>query len=159
MNEHGLYLFYGDKLFFGLLWGVLGAVLILADNGVANVVFAMVLAFIVQMRIDHLNHAIAAVIVILAFAIAASVHTPTFVVFFTSFVIFGGLRAYIGDVRGRYDLLYRFSEPGWAHYYIVPFAWSLYSGAWILFGFTATYRTAYNAAKYGLYLKGYYSKL
>lgn len=159
LNEHGLRWFYGDALAFGALWGISGSLLVLSDVGVANVVLAMVLAFIIEMRIDYFNHALGTVLIIIAFIAASAFDAKTFFVFFASFVFFGVLRAYIGDVRKKKDLLFKLSEPGWAHYYIVPFLWGIYSGTWLIFLAFATYRTCYNIAKYGLYWKGVYSEL
>lgn len=163
-NEHGLKLFYGDSYFFGALWGVIGALIVMGDSvfaggAIANAVLAMILAFIIQLRIDYLNHAIGAVLIIVAFLLTSVFIPNVFFFFFVSFVVFGSLRAYIGDVRGKRDFLFRLSEPGWLHYYIVPFTWSAFTGAWTLCVFFAIYRSCYNIAKYGLYRIGMYSKL
>ena len=162
VNEHGLRLFWGDSYFFGVAWGVLGALVILGDptNGIiSNAVLAMVLAFIIQLRIDYVNHAIGTVMIIVTFLATSSFAPQTFFIFFASFVFFGALRAYLGDVRGKKDMWFRLSEPGWVHYFVVPFVWSLVTGIWSLFVFFAVYRGCYNIAKYGLYRMGVYSKL
>lgn len=158
-NEHGLRLFPGDALLFGALWGMLGSLLVMADPAIANVILAMVLAFIIQMRIDYFNHTVGTVMIIIAFLLVSSIEPKIFFIFFASFVFFGLLRAYIGEVRGKRDIIYWLSEPGWAHYYIVPLVWSLWSGMWLVFWYLAVYRTSYNVTKYGLYLKGAYTKL
>ncbi len=164
VNEHGLRLFVFDSYIFGAMWGVFGSLLILSDLGsaggaVANAVLAMILAFIIQLRIDYLNHAIGTVMVIITFLGTSALIPNIFFVFFTSFVFFGVIRAYLGDIRAKKDIWYRLSEPGWAHYYIVPFIWSAVTGIWLVFIVFAIYRSCYNIAKYGLYQIGVYSKL
>lgn len=101
LNEHGLRWFRYDAVVFGLLWGLLGALLVLADDGLANAILAMTLAFIVQLRIDYLNHALGAAMIIIAFLFTDGFYPLMFFVFFASFVVFGSLRAYIGDVRKK----------------------------------------------------------
>ncbi|MEK7576779.1 MAG: hypothetical protein AAB482_03750 [Patescibacteria group bacterium] len=164
VNEHGLRLFIFDSYIFGVAWGMLGSLVIVSDVGtsggaVSNAILAMILAFIVQLRIDYLNHAIGTVMIIITFLATSALAPKIFFVFFTSFVFFGALRAYLGDVRKQKDIWYRLSEPGWAHYYIVPFLWSVATGDWLVFVVFAIYRSCYNIAKYGLYRVGAYSRL
>ncbi len=55
-DEHGLKWFKGSTILFGFLWGGFGALLVLSNNTIANIMLAMSLAFLVRNRLDYLNH-------------------------------------------------------------------------------------------------------
>lgn len=52
-DEHGMHWFKGDKIISGLLWGILGAFLIISRVDIANLILAMILVFIVRMRVER----------------------------------------------------------------------------------------------------------
>src|SRR3989344_9269554 len=66
-DEHEMRWFKGDALLFGLLWGFFGILLVLSRIDIANVTLAMILAFLVRMRLDYRNHVIASTMIIIAF--------------------------------------------------------------------------------------------
>ena len=80
-NEHGLKWFKGSKILFGLLWGAFGALLILSNNTIANIMLAMNLAFIIRNRLDYINHQIAASIIIISFLFSSIFNPTLFLVF------------------------------------------------------------------------------
>lgn len=147
LDEHGLKLFRGADILFGILWGVLGSVLILADQTLANVLLAQMIAYIVRQRLDYLNHALGATIMIIAFLATQEFEPFIFGIFAITFLLFGALRDYVGNVRGKRDLLYQINEPAW--YYVIPPAiYSAVTGDWLIFGLLAAYRLSYNLVKY-----------
>jgi hypothetical protein len=157
-DEHGMHWFAGDKIVFGFLWGIFGALLVLSRVDIANFILAMVLAFIVRMRIDYRNHAIATAIIILAFVWKSQFDAIVFFVFFASFVIFGMLRDYLGDARQRHDWLYFINEPAW-YYVIPPLVYAVFTGDWLLFWISTTSIVLYDLIKYGFFYSGRYAKL
>ena len=67
LDEHGLKLFKGSALLFGILWGGFGAMMILGNNILANFFLALLIHWILRYRIDHLNHGVAASIMLIVF--------------------------------------------------------------------------------------------
>ncbi len=158
LDEHGLKLFPGAQMLFGILWGFFGSLLVLGPSDIANVTLAMVLAFIVRMRIDYRNHAIAAVMIVIAFVWKAAFEPGLFAIFFIVFTVFGGLRDYLGDVRKKKDWLYKINEPMW-YYFVPPAVYGTVSGNWGVFFVFTIYGVAYDLVKYGLFYARAYQKL
>lgn len=157
-DEHEMRLFKGDAITFGFLWGFFGILLILSRPDIANVTLAMILAFIVRMRIDYRNHAIATAMIIIAFMLKSTFDVTLFSIFFTTFVIFGGLRDYLGDVRQKKDWIYKINEPAW-YYVIPPVVYGAYTNNWVIFLVFTTYILGYDFTKYYLFYKKNYIKL
>lgn len=158
-DEHGMKSWFkGDHIVFGVLWGFFGILLVLSRPDIASVVLAMILAFLVRMRIDYRNHAIATVMIIVAF-IYKSIFNPTlFFLFFIIFTIFGGLRDYLGDVRKKKDWFYKINEPAW--YYVIPtFIYGIVSGNWAVFYTFTVYIIFYDLVKYVFYYQKKYDQL
>lgn len=158
LDEHGMVWFLGSKILYGVLWGVFGALLILTDAYVGNAILAMVLAFLIRLRLDYRNHAIAGAIIILTF-IAQSVFIPVeFLIFFLTFLIFGMWKDYLGDVRKKRDLLFKINEIA-PYNFIVAFAYSFVTGIWIVFVAIFFSTISYDLIKYGFHKLGYYKNL
>lgn len=67
LDEHGLKLFKGADILYGVLWGVFGSLLILSNNYLAIFMVVMLINFTLRYRLDYLNHGIAASIMWLVF--------------------------------------------------------------------------------------------
>ena len=91
-DEHGLKLFKGANITFGVLWGFFLALLAINQNVVvSSLAIAMLMSYILRYRIDYLNHGIAAIIVLFAFfAKGAIIDWGALLFFFTVFGL-GGL--------------------------------------------------------------------
>ena len=145
-DEHGMHWFKFDALLFGFLWGVFGSLLVLSGDNVANVVLAMNLAYMIRMRLDYRNHAIAAVMIIITFILKSSFNMVLFLIFFTVFLIFGSLRDYFCDIRKKNSLLFKINEL--ALYYFIPTAvYGLFTKDWMIFFVFSIYRLFYNLVK------------
>ena len=89
LNEHGLRWFKGSAIIFGFLWGIFGAVLVLSNNVIANIILAMNIAFIIRNRLDYINHQVAVSIIVIT-SLFTSIFLPIlFIVFYFIFLIFG----------------------------------------------------------------------
>lgn len=148
LNEHGLKLFKFSNVLFGVIWGLFGALLVLSNPIIANIVLAMSMAFLIRRRIDYLNHAIAVTIIFVTFLFYSSIAIPLFLVFYFIFLIFGGLKDYVDDIlKKRKNLLFYLSET--MLYYPIPtFIYCLIYGNWIVFYVFLLYTISYNLTKY-----------
>jgi len=122
--------------------------LLVASNiQVANVLLAMILAFIFRMRIDYRNHAIATVIIIASFLLYSTFEPLTFVIFLANFMIFGSLKDLMDDYYKRRNWLQKFTESGW--YYMIPtLIFAYFTSFWIVFYVFTTYIIFYDIVKY-----------
>ena len=147
LNEHGLKLFNGANIIFGILWGVFGAWAISFDNDIANIILAMILAFILRMRIDYRNHAIASIIIIVSFLTYCDFVKEIFFFFFLFFITFGTAKDLLDDYYKSNNIFKKISETGW--YYIVSsLIYSLYVNNYLSLIVLSTYILSYNLIKY-----------
>lgn len=156
-DEHGLRWFRGDGLLFGLLWGVFGSLLLLADPILANGLLAQQLGYLVRLRLDYRNHAIAALMMVLTFLMTQQFDLSIFTFFFAGFTSLGLVRDYYGKKKEP-RWLYYLNEPAW-YYLLVPAGYGWATGTWLPFAVFGIYRLTYNIVKYGLYWSGSYVKL
>lgn len=66
LDEHGLRWFTGAATLFGVVWGVVGALLVLGYPLVGMCVTALVFYWIIRMKLDYINHALGGSIVLVA---------------------------------------------------------------------------------------------
>ncbi len=59
LDEHGYRWFPRADIVFGIIWGVIGVILIVADQTLATVWLAILACWLVRRRLDYLNHGIA----------------------------------------------------------------------------------------------------
>ena len=146
-NEHKLKSFKGAGVFFGFIWGILGILLILSNNVVGNIVLAMTIAFLFRMRIDYINHAISASLIIIGFLFYGVFQPIIFLSFYLIFLVFGSLKDYIDDVLKRKDFIYKLNEI--MLYYPIPtLIYSILFNDWIVFFVFLLYTLSYDLTKY-----------
>lgn len=155
LDEHGLKWFKGSAILFGFLWGGFGALLVLSNNVIANLMLAMTLAFIIRNRLDYLNHQIAASIIIVSFLFGSVFNPILFLAFYAIFLIFGSLRDYIGDkIKKKNQLQALYDNVMW--YYPIPtFIYCLLYGNWIIFWVFLVYTIGFDVTKQIYKKKGY----
>ena len=146
LDEHGLKLFKGSTILFGVLWGLFASLTLFVDQVVANAMLADILGFVVRMRIDYRNHAIATVMVVLTFIMYSQFMPAVFFGFFTLFVLFGLVRDHLDDKLKRTDVVQKFFE--YCLYYpLGTLIYALYSGFWSAFLVITTYILAYDVVR------------
>ncbi len=154
LDEHGLRLFRGDAVFFGVLWGASGVWLVLASPSLCSTILAMNVAFIVRNRLDYWNHQIAATMIIATAVGFGSIDRTIFLGFLAVFVVFGGLKDYVDDVLHAGGFLARINEMMW--YYLIPtFIYSWVTGDASVFAVFALYWFTYNTVKLAAEVCGY----
>lgn len=147
-NEHGLKLFKFSNLLFGVMWGLFGALLILSNPIVANIILAMNIAFLIRRRIDYLNHAVAITVIFVTFLFYSSINIVLFLVFYFIFLAFGSLKDYLDDIlKKRKGLLFDLSE-AMLYYPIPTLVYCLIFGNWIVFYVFLLYTISYDLTKY-----------
>jgi hypothetical protein len=147
LDEHGLNWFKGSAIIFGLLFALFGSLLIFANNIIANVLLAMVLACLLRNRIDYLNHQITATIMLLSFIIFATFSFYVFSAFFIIALFFGALRDYIGDKIKKKNKLQKLYESIMWYYAIPALIYCIFFGDWVVFWAFFIYTIAYDGIK------------
>jgi len=154
-NEHGLKSAKYADLFFGVMSGIFGAMLVLSNNIIANIVLAMNIAFILRRRIDRINHALSLSIIAIAFLISIPINIAVFLAFYFIFLIFGGLKDYVDDVmKKKKGLLVKLNE-AMLYYPIPTFIYCMLYGNWIVFYAFLLFMLSYNLTKYYAAKHGY----
>src|SRR3989344_457227 len=158
LNEHGLKFFKGDSIIFGFLWGIFGSLLVTSDSSIANLILATVVGFIPRMKIDYINHVIAASIIIIVFLLYQTFVPMIFFPFFLIFVTIGTVRDFIRKLSGGKSEISFFKNIFKKFYYVfyydifsyVPlvFIYSFMTSNWMLFYFGLTNSLFYNIAKF-----------
>ena len=154
-DEHGLKSFKESAIIYGFVWGIFGALLILSQNTVANIVLAMNISFLIRNRLDYLNHKIAATIIFISFLFFAKFDFWLFAIFFLLFVVFGSLKDYLDDyltVKKKRKKDYFFYLNEIMLYYPIPaLVYALITNEWIVFYVFLAYTLTYNLTKYFAY--------
>jgi hypothetical protein len=161
LDEHGLKWFYGDKILFGLMWGFFGILLVWGRADVANILFARILVYIPRKSLDYMNHALAAVMIIVAFAWKASneaIFNPSvFFIFFFVFLVFGSLRDYFGKKKDNKVWLW-VNELALYHIF-ATLIYSIVVRDYSVFLIFTVMQMSYNIVKYGFYYAGWCKEL
>lgn len=92
LDEHGLTLFKYADILFGVLWGIFGALLCLCHTIIANVIFAMMIGFVIRRRLDYINHIIAFSIITTVFLLFSELIKPTYFAFLFAIIILGCIK-------------------------------------------------------------------
>ena len=148
LDEHGMKSWFkGSTIFFGILWGIFGALLVVSNVYVANAILAVLLAYIFRMRIDYKNHAIATVIIIVTFLVSSTFIPLTFFVFLANFIVFGSIKDYLGDSKKSRGFWYKLFEYGW-HFIIPPMIYAIFTTQWLVFYVFTAFIISYDLIKY-----------
>ena len=155
-NEHRLKeWFKGSAILFGILWGLFGVLLVLSNVYVANILLAMVIAFIIRNRLDYINHQIAATIIIISFLFFAIFNPWLFLIFFFIFLIFGSLKDYVDDVLKKKKGILVFLNEAMLYYPIPTLIYCILYGNWIVFWTFLLFTLSYDLTKHIAKNKGY----
>jgi hypothetical protein len=123
-NDDGLRSRWGMDLLSGVIWGATGGALVLINSQVAAVWCATVLYWFLRIKLDHLNHAVAGVIILAAGLFAAStnrIDLSAMVALLLWLTVSGYLNTYAKQVwAGSRQTLGRFLRLR-LRYYVGPF--------------------------------------
>lgn len=148
LNEHGLKWFKGSAITFGILWGVFGAMSMIGNSTIANIVLAMNVAFIIRNRLDYINHQIASTIIIIVFLFTSKFIPPLFLIFYFVFLVFGSLKDFVDDTLKKKNGIFVFLNEAMLYYPIPTFIYCMFYGNWIVFLVFLAYTIAYDLTKY-----------
>lgn len=87
-NEHGLKLFKGANILFGILWGFFASLIVIGNALVGTFYLAILLHWILRNKIDYLNHGIAAAMILITFVWLAPAYNLDWLFFIVIFVIY-----------------------------------------------------------------------
>ena len=145
LDEHGLKWFKGSAVLFGILWGTLGAVLVIYDTALANVILAMNIAFLLRNRLDYFNHQLAATIIIVSFLFSSVFNPNIFIPFLIWLVAFGSIDDHLDSVKvSRWIFELNRLLP----YRLSTFVYSMITGQWVVFASILAFSIAYDVTKY-----------
>jgi hypothetical protein len=154
LDEHGLRLFKGDALIFGVLWGLFGSLLVAINIPLANIILAMNLAFILRGSIDYLNHRIATVIIIISFLFASTLDLKIFLISLVLFTLAGILEDRSRIIAKKDKTLGMIFDA--MLYYPLLGAWyALTYKDWTVFYALALFTITYGITKYAAKKNGY----
>lgn len=150
LDEHGLKLFKGSALLFGVICGGFGALLILGNNLLANFFLALLIHWILRYRIDHLNHGIAASIMLLVFLYNLPNFTVDWLLFLTIFVIYS-IHGLLNDATDRKEIrsiAAKYFELN-SHYFWVPLILTIINPMyWIVLAASVLHVVFYETTKH-----------
>lgn len=95
LNEHGLKLFRGADIVFGLLWGGFGTLVMVFSPLLATFYLAILISWLIRGNIDYLNHRIATAIILISILFSGVVGELDVVLFSLTLVSFTGIRMLI----------------------------------------------------------------
>ena len=147
LDEHGLRWFKYADIFFGILCGISGSLLVFVANPiVVSVLVAQVISCIIRNLLDYFNHRLAATMILVTAFGYGHIDFNVFVSFLLIFLIFGGLRDYLGNVVKMRGFWGDFMET-MPYYPIFTFIYCIFFGTWILFWSFSLYMIAYEIVK------------
>ena len=150
LNEHGLKLFKGSTLLFGILWGSFGATMILGNNILANFFLALLIHWILRYRIDYLNHSVAASIMLIVFLYNLPNFAIDWLLFLVVFVIYSihGLLNDAADRREIGGIWAKYFESN-SHYFTIPIILTFINPAyWIVLATSVLHIVSYETTKW-----------
>ena len=151
-DEHGLKLFKGANITFGVLWGFFLALLAINQNVVvSSLAIAMLMSYILRYRIDYLNHGIAAIIVLFAFfEKGAIIDWGALLFFFTVFGLGGLIHGSLAEKPGIKKFMGKWLTSFFeyrVYIYLFPLFFSVYTGEWLAFLVASSHMLAYEAVR------------
>lgn len=152
LDEHGLKLFTGADIVFGMLWGLAASLLIVFGNAITGTIYiAMMIGFLIRHRLDYFNHQLAAAIVLVSGFVFLEFQ-PKLFFFFLAFILIGGpMRDRFGDINGFVGKILDF---GW--YYPLPsLLIGIYLQSWETFFVILTHMITYAVTKHVAARRGY----
>lgn len=155
LDEHGMTSFKGASVYYGILWGGFASLWVVVDVHLANAMLATVLAFLIRMRLDYRNHAIAATILIITFISISNIIPGEFILLFSGFALLGLTKDYLSEKIIVNKALYNINE--YASYSIITsLVYSLVFGNWNVFMAVTLSTISYGLIKFYFHKWGYY---
>ena len=149
LDEHGLRLFKGAPYIFSILCAIFGCLLIAADDIIANIIFAMIMGFVVRKRIDYNNHILAFIIITSYFLFHTKFNANIYFPFLATIIILG----FIKDTKykNHKSKLVKFVNKVYLFvpiiYALPSLVFSLITSNWVVFFVFFTYDLFYNITR------------
>lgn len=149
LDEHGISWFKGDRIVFGVLCGMTGCFLIVCNDIIANIIFAMVMGFVIRKRIDYTNHIVAFIIITSSFIIFTDVIYEIYFTFLFSILVLGSLKdlKYLKNKSNLIKIICKVYLYVPIIYAVPSLVYSLLTNDWIVFAVFFTYDLAYNVTR------------
>lgn len=149
LDEHGLKLFKGASYFFSFLCAIFGCLLIISNNVIANIIFAMVMGFVVRKRIDYNNHILAFIIITSCFFTCAQLIAQIYFPFLFIIVLLGFLKdtKYRSNNSKTLKIINKIYLYVPIIYALPSLVYSIISSEWIVFFVFFIYDFSYNITR------------
>lgn len=150
LNEHGFKWFKGSNILFGILWGVIGSLLISQNNILANVWIAALIGWILRGKEDRINHGIASAIILLTFIFrlhSFKFDSILFITFFIGMVVSGLIHDYLSNKKFIKDI---YSElfHSLLYYTLIPLIYAIFTKEWVVFMSLFPFVIAYEITRF-----------
>lgn len=149
MDEHGLRWFKGDSIIFGILCGSMGCLLILCDPIIANIIFAMVMGFVVRKRIDYPNHILAFIMLTSCFFLKSHILVKIYFPFLATILVLGFVKdlKYLKKKTKLVTIICKIYLYVPIIYAVPALIYSIITGDWRVFMCFFLYDLAYNITR------------
>lgn len=149
LDEHGLHLFCGAPYLFSFLCAVFGCLLIISDDVIANIIFAMIIGFVVRKRIDYGNHILAFLILSTCFLICSNAILEIYFPFLIIIVLLGFLKdtKYLNNKSNIINVINKIYLYVPIIYTFPSLIYSILSSNWVVFFAFFTYDLSYNITR------------
>ena len=91
LDEHGLKMFKGADILFGILWGIFGTLVIIFNSLLATFYLAILINWMIRENIDYLNHRIAIAIILVGVLFSGIVANLDLLLFVITLILFTGI--------------------------------------------------------------------
>lgn len=149
LDEHGLQLFKGASYFFSFLCAIFGCLLIISNSTIANIIFAMLMGFVVRKRIDYNNHILAFIIITSCFLVCAPLIVHIYFPFLFIIILLGLLKdtKYSNSNSKTIKVINKIYLYVPIIYTLPSLVYSVISSEWIVFFAFFTYDLSYNITR------------
>jgi hypothetical protein len=131
VNEHGTVLFKGANIFFGIIFGISGSILISIDSTFAEFYLGLVLYWLIADKLDFLNHQLSGSIMILVALYnlnSSDINVLNIIFVISIFFLFKIVKNYLSS----FNLQINYSFEKKIHHFVIAIILGLWFSNWLI---------------------------